>query len=444
MTKFLRRCFLVSTITIPYGCYSMDNQRKALEECLKNAFNKSDLATVAELLQQQANPDCCVNDTNITLLGKAAQEGNLAAIELLLQYHADVNKPSGSSELVPLHYAVHAHSKEAVHMLLRAGALAEKRTIKGETPLHYAAIHNRPEIVALLMAYNAQADTKNYDEVTPVHYAQQAGYQDIVQLLMPFNKTPELSQADQSLRTRLFGKLQPKRLGLHQIVRQGNLQAVAAALAHTIDVDERDNQGQTPLHIAAQGNAAQGNNDAIVKVLLERGADPTLVDSNGSTPLHHATIQGRPELVEILLAHPGVAATINFSNKSRSTPLMLAVVYEHVQIVTLLLDALPTDQCAQVLGPLFNFVIIKQNVQLVQMFLERGVSVNRTNPQGRTPLILAADHGYEDIVRLLLTYKPTINSTDQSGKSALDYATDGEHYAIRELLVAHGATTHSL
>jgi ankyrin repeat protein len=71
------------------------------------------------------------------------------------------------------------------------------------------------------------------------------------------------------------------------------------------DPNAKDNDGKTPLHIAAYWDSVE-----IVKILLERGADPNAKDNDGKTPLYWATFKGRVEIVKILLergADPWIA-----------------------------------------------------------------------------------------------------------------------------------------
>ena len=57
-------------------------------------------------------------------------------------------------------------------------------------------------------------------------------------------------------------------------------------------------------------NAAQEGHVEIVKILLERGANPNAEDDAGRTPLHDAAFKGHVEIVKLLLergADPWIA-----------------------------------------------------------------------------------------------------------------------------------------
>ena len=63
-------------------------------------------------------------------------------------------------------------------------------------------------------------------------------------------------------------------------------------------IDEENENGETPLHVAAQTGA-----DAIVLRLLEAGADPNQADSGGHTALSIARRMGYSSIVALLEEH---------------------------------------------------------------------------------------------------------------------------------------------
>jgi len=70
--------------------------------------------------------------------------------------------------------------------------------------------------------------------------------------------------------------------------------AVELILAYGGDVTLADRDGTSALHLAAY----HGHYD-VVKLLLEKGADPNKKDDLG-TPLYHAIAQNHPEVVALL------------------------------------------------------------------------------------------------------------------------------------------------
>jgi len=82
---------------------------------------------------------------------------------------------------------------------------------------------------------------------------------------------------------------------LNLAARIGDVELAILALKAGAQVNARDEGGATALMLAAHGQ-----HDRLVKVLLDRGADPAIHDADGHTALWHArglTINGRVPFV---------------------------------------------------------------------------------------------------------------------------------------------------
>ncbi|MEG9861781.1 MAG: ankyrin repeat domain-containing protein [Parvularculales bacterium] len=85
-------------------------------------------------------------------------------------------------------------------------------------------------------------------------------------------------------------------------------------LANGADIEDRAEDGSTPLHWAAWFSSAS----AVVKLLLDHGADIEARNGWGSTPLHRAAENSETSaVVELLLDHGADGAV---QNKSGDTP----------------------------------------------------------------------------------------------------------------------------
>ena len=114
-------------------------------------------------------------------------------------------------------------------------------------------------------------------------------------------------------------------------LREDSPKVVAFLLTQrSVKVEQRNPQGESPLMIAAiKGRLASA------KRLIQRGAE---VNKTGWTPLHYAASRAEPDSVEmvgLLLEHH---AYIDAESPNRSTPLMLAAMYGHADVVRLLLE----------------------------------------------------------------------------------------------------------
>ncbi|KAJ5668547.1 uncharacterized protein N7477_007117 [Penicillium maclennaniae] len=90
----------------------------------------------------------------------------------------------------------------------------------------------------------------------------------------------------------------PGRTLLHEGVILDDEEMISVLLAHVADVKARDNDGRTPLHLAAAlGHERAG------RLLLMHGAAATLlmVDGHGMTAMHLAVQNGQTRMVKALL-----------------------------------------------------------------------------------------------------------------------------------------------
>ena len=103
---------------------------------------------------------------------------------------------------------------------------------------------------------------------------------------------------------------------------------VRACLQAGADPEARDENGWTPLHVAANAD--------IVAALLEAGADPKARDKDGDTPLHYAAYHGQPDAITALLE---AGADPKARGEYGNTPLHWATGQGNVDAITALLEA---------------------------------------------------------------------------------------------------------
>jgi len=125
-------------------------------------------------------------------LAEAAQNGDVAALKLLLDQQRDaVNLPDARG-YTPLHYVAYGGHLDAVRFLLDIGADVTAVSLDPlrNTPLHAAASSGHAEVVRLLLAAGAQLEALQTGDWTPLHVAADLGHAAVVAVLLESGARP--------------------------------------------------------------------------------------------------------------------------------------------------------------------------------------------------------------------------------------------------------------
>lgn len=159
-------------------------------------------------------------------------------------------------------------------------------------------------------------------------------------------------------------------------------------------INKKDDRGFTALQWAALEE-----NNAIVRLLLEKGADIEARDKEGNQPLYYAVIMDNKDMVRLLLEK---GADIEARNKEGNQALYYALVLNYKAMLRLLLDKGADVEAKDKLGntALFNAVISEKEA-IIRLLLEKGADVEAKNISGVTARELASIRGCNGILRLL-------------------------------------------
>jgi ankyrin repeat protein len=170
--------------------------------------------------------------------------------------------------------------------------------------------------------------------------------------------------------------------------KNGRMEIVNKLLDQKVNVDAQSKQGVTALMLAAENNQSE-----IVNLLLKKNADPNLQDQTGWSALMKAVYQGNAKCVEALAAR---------SRQEVNRGLLVAALTGHQEIAKILLD--------------------------------NGAEVDTRADDGRTPLMLAAGKGDNDLVAFLLKAGADPTLIDQSGVAAGSLARAKGHKEVADRL----------
>jgi ankyrin repeat protein len=365
-------------------------------------------AIIGRLLSAGADAES-PNADGQTALMLVARTGRVDAARVLLDKGANVNAVERWRGQTALMWAAAQNQAGMVRALAAAGAhvnarstinnwerqvTAEPRAIYrpagGWTPLLYAAREGCVECVGVLADAGADLNLADPEGISPLLMAVINTHYDLAADLIRRGANP--NQWDLWGRTPLYAAVD-----LNTIPRGGRPDRPSLDRTTSLQVIDM------LLQAGANANARLKLSPPFRNIGNDRGLDGML--TTGATPLLRAAKGLDAPAIRMLLDH---GADLTLANARGITPIMAAAGLGSVD--------------ADTRGAYLAEDVEQRSISSLELLVEAGGEVNSKDARGLTPLHEAARWGWNDVVQYLVDHGADLNATDARGRTPLDSA----------------------
>ena len=217
---------------------------------------------------------------------------------------------------------------------------------------------------------------------------------------------------------------------LHSAERDSNVTEMKLTLPRGFSVDSRNATGRTPLM-----NAALNGNVQVVKSVIKRGADPSLMDNRGWNTLHCAAKGGDTDIISLIHTH---LPNIDSKTREGDTPLMLAALNGKLRAVKWFLERGATVACEEKRGwNTLHHAAQGGDTDIISLIHTHLPNIDSKTREGDTPLMLAALNGKLRAVKWFLERGATVACEEKRGWNTLHHAAQGGDTDIISLIHTH-------
>jgi ankyrin repeat protein len=188
--------------------------------------------------------------------------------------------------------------------------------------------------------------------------------------------------------------------GLHAAAAKGDAAEIERQIAAGQKVDAQDSHSRAPLHIAAHLRQ-----HAAARTLLRLGANPNALDAQRYDIVTIAAVNDDVEMLKLALV--GGANAGATTSPYDGTALIAAAHLGHAEVVRVLIAAKAPLDHVNNLGwtALIESIVLgnggRNHTDTLAALVKAGANPNIADRQGVTPLGLARQRGYAEMVRIL-------------------------------------------
>ncbi|KAL2694939.1 hypothetical protein Neosp_001528 [[Neocosmospora] mangrovei] len=379
------------------------------------------------LLDNGARLDTRMLDENRMPVQILSQWGDFLLLQTILEYkdHREYYKeePEGN----PVTLSARFRNKKCLELLLQHGFNPNIPNPDGETALWWAINNGRTDMCRLLLEHGADPDLTPEGAVPPLIESVFVDSLDMMKLLVERKADIEKKE--------MPGKGW-QRTPLHAAIDYGHLDQVEYLLKQGADPNVKDSDELWALFTAAEN----GRTD-MVRMLVEAKAElNSLSGSEKWTPLHGANKY--PETAELLVE---LGADLTILTLSLYTPLDMAVFHGQRATIDVILSKakIKFDLTLEGTRKAMVNAVDENYVDAIDAILEAGADVNTLDPsndnnKNESILCMAMRLPSDDMVRKLLEFRPDLDIRSEKENTALHCMTDRSPVTSFRLVVNAG------
>jgi len=364
---------------------------------LYSACVNGNAAVIEKLLAAGADPNLALPEGETSLM-TAARTGSVPAVRVLLAHGANVNATEGWKGQTALMWAAADNNVDAVRALVDAGAKVNTRSKAGAFSAYLFAVRaGNVEAARVLLDAGANVNESLPDGTSALVMAIMNAHYETASFLLDRGADPNAdAQGWAPLHQVVWSRRPNTGSNIPGAVPTGSMDSldlVRKLLQHGANVNARQKKeprdgfrnmlnriGATPFLLAAKSVDVP-----LMRVLLERGADPKLTTEDGTTPL---------------MAAAGVGIWAPGENPGTDEEALAAVklAYEAG-------GGLPADVDNNGETALHGAMYRAGSIAVARFLIDKGAPLDVRNKKGWTPLIVA--DGVEYTPNVLKRYPET-------------------------------------